>query len=233
MKMALVLLGMLSTSLGVTIMPLAAQSIGAKVRDLISTGRVQAEVLEMWAPPRLTALSQTLQQAIQNDPSWWQGHVRNTEPGKPLAYDPKFGISQAEYNEFLVLTDSVRMLPARTVELLIESTNGGWRFGNASAVAGLRGIEIDTLRNQVHSPFGDLFTAAPIAESEGQRATGPWGGPRWNRETVDTLTLDGTVAQFAVGKHRETGRTVVYYDAKSMASGQLTGRESVFLLLLH
>ena len=211
----------------------SAQSVGADLHGLLTIGRANAEVLELWSPPQLAILSQRLQQAVQKDPSWWQEHVRRAEPGEPLAYDPKLGLTEAEYREFLMLADSVQMKPVRTVEVVIERSRAGWRFANSTAVAALRGIEIDTVRNQVHSPFGDLVRAAPITASEGQRATGPWGGPRWNLEAVDTLTLTGTVAQFAVGKHSETGRTVIYYDAKRMANGQLSARESLFLRFLQ
>jgi hypothetical protein len=210
-----------------------AQSLGAQLRGLLPRGRVTVEVLEMWSPPRLTVLTQRLQQAIQADPAWWQEHVRKGVPGEPLPYDAKLGLTEAEYRDFLALSDSVQMKTARTAEVVIESSQAGWRFGPASSIAALRNIEIDTVTNTVHSQFGDLGAADPITPSAEQRATGSWGGPRWNLEQVDTTTLTGTVAQFAVGKHTQTGRTIIYYDAKRMNRGQLSARESVFLRVLR
>jgi hypothetical protein len=212
---------------------LPAQSLGAQLRGLLPRGRVTVEVLEMWSPPRLTVLTQRLQQAIQADPAWWQEHVRKAVPGEPLPYDAKLGLTEAEYRDFLALTDSVQMKPVRTADIVIEPSPGGWRFGTASSIAALRNVEIDTVTNVVHSQFGDLGAADPITPGAGQRATGPWGGPRWNLEVVDTTTLTGTVAQFAIGKHTETGRTIIYYDAKRMNSGQLTARESLFLRVVR
>jgi hypothetical protein len=177
----------------------------------------------------MTALTQRMQQAIQADPTWWQEQVRQAVPGEPLPYHAKLGLTEAEYREFLALTDSVQMKPVRTAEVVIEASRTGWIFGTASSIAGLRNVEIDTITSVVHSPFGDLGAADPITPGAGQRATGPWGGPRWSLEVVDTTTLTGTVAQFAIGKHTQTGRTIIYFDAKSMKNGELSARESLFL----
>ena len=212
---------------------LSAQSPGTRLRALLPRGRITVEVLEMWSPPRMVLLTQRLQQAIQADPSWWQEHVRRGVPGEPLAYDARLGLTEPEYREYLALTDSMRMKPARTTDVIIEPSQSGWRFGAASSIPGLRGVEIDTIANVVHSPFGDLATADPIIARSTQRATGPWGGPRWNLDAVDTTTLSGAVAQFAIGKHAETGRTIIYYDAKKMEKGQLSARESLFLRVLQ
>jgi hypothetical protein len=122
------------------------------------------------------------------------------------------------------------MRPAATGTLHIESTPDGWRIGERSTIPALRGLQIDTIANVVRSSFGILEAADPIVPSDGQRATGRWGGPRWAVEALDASTITGTVATFAIGRLVATRQRVVYFDAKRAANGQITASESVFLL---
>jgi hypothetical protein len=211
----------------------SAQSVGTQARALLPKGPVTVDVLELWTPPRMNELRQRLRNAAQADPAWFQEHVRRAPPGQPLPYDPKLGLTEAEYKEFLRLADSVQMRAVRTETLVIEPIAAGWRFGPATTLSALRGLEIDTVANQVHSSFGNLAAASPIVPSPAQQATGRWGGPRWALEAVDSLTRTGTRAAFAVGKHESTGRTVIYFNAQRVASGQLTSQESLFLRFTH
>lgn len=204
-------------------------SVGAQARAVLSAGPIAVEVLEAWTPPRLNDLRVRLQRAAQADPAWFQEHVRRATPGEPLPYDRRLGLTEREYKDFLLLTDSIQMRPARTETLVIEPTAVGWRFGAATTLSALRGIEMDTVRNQVHSSFGDLLADDPITPGPAQRATGRWGGPRWSLESIDSSTRSGASAAFAVGKHESTGRTIIYFSAQRVTSGQLTTKESLFL----
>jgi len=210
----------------------SAQSVGAEVRPLLRRGTSKAEVLESWSPPRLRALNRRVQHAILSNKDWWRDQLAHTKPGEVVPYDPKLGLTPAEYGEFIRLAqDSVLMKPVRTVDVVIESVPSGWRFGKSNAVEGLRGVEIDTLKNQVHSEFGDLTAADPIKAGPNQRTTGPWGGPCWK---VNSLTEAGTgsVGKFAIGKLVGTGRTVIYLDARRMEKGRIEARENLFLRML-
>jgi hypothetical protein len=210
----------------------AAQSLGAEVQRLFPLGQVTVEVLQPSSPPRLASLTQQLQAAVQADPDWFREYALSAEGGQPLPYHPKLGLTEAEYREFLQLSDSVVMKPAGTVAIDVESVPFGWRFGEVSSLPALQGLEIDTVTNEVRSSFGTLAGASPITPSEEQRAPGPWEGPRWELEALDLDSETGTVATFAIGIHSATGRTVIYFDAKRVKDGHIVERESFFLLAL-
>lgn len=216
----------------VTATPAASQSVGATLRELLPTGSVRVEVLELWSPPRLGELTRKLQRAVRADPEWWQAHVRRALPGQPMPYDARLGLTEAEYRSFLQLSDSVQMRPARTDSLVLEAIPSGWRFAESTGLEILRGIEIDTVQGIVRSEFGDLSPSTPIEPSAAQKATGQWGGPQWRREEVDVATSTGTVASFAVGRHA-TGHTIIYFDGRQAEHGQMTTRASVFLRLMR
>ena len=206
-----------------------AQSIGSQVRELLSAGDLQVELLELWTPPRLGVLTEKLQTAARDDPAWFRAHAASAVPGEPLPHHPKLGLSEAEYREFLALSDSLQMRPAATGILEVESIPNGWRIGERSTISALRGLQIDTVANVVHSSFGVLASADPIAPSDAQRATGRWGGPRWALEALDASTVTGVVAMFAIGRLSDSKQRVVYFDAKRAQQGQVTAKESVFL----
>jgi hypothetical protein len=155
--------------------------------------------------------------------------VKKARPGEPLAYDQRLGLTEKEYREFLTLSDSGQMRPARTARVVIESVGVGWRFGQSTELAGLRGLQVDTVKNEVRSPFGALPPTTRIQPSPGQRATGPWGGPQWKLEALNLNTITGTTASFAVGRQQLTGHTLIYFDAKRAENGQIVARESLFL----
>lgn len=211
----------------------SAQSVGAEVRPLLRQGTSKAEILELWAPPRLAKLTKRVQHGILANKVWWREQVVRLKPGEVMPYDPKFGLTPAEYQEFLTLQqDSVVMKPVKTVDVVIESTPGGWRFGKATGVEGLRGVEIDTLKNQVHSPYGDLPASDPIKAGPNQKTTGPWAGPCWKIDAITGQPGSGSSAKFAIGKLVDTGRTVIYYTARKVDKGQTGEHENLFLRVL-
>jgi hypothetical protein len=55
--------------------------------------------------------------------------------------------------------------------------------------------------NLVVTPFGELRATAPIAASARQQVTGPWGGPRRARESIDSASGTGMSASVAIGRH--------------------------------
>jgi hypothetical protein len=208
-------------------------SVGAEVRPLLHRGTLKAEMLELWGPPRLARLTKRVQHGILANKDWWRAQVARLKIGQVMPYDSKFGLTPAEYREFLTLQqDSVVMKPTKTVDLVIESTPGGWRFGKSTDVEGLRGVEIDTLKNQVHSPYGDLPASDPVKAGPNQKTTGPWGGPSWKLEAVTGQPANGTEARFAIGKLVDTGRTVIYYTARKVDKGQTGEHENLFLRML-
>ena len=199
-------------------------TIGRQLSDLMRPGTVRAEVLEMWAPARLTVLSAKLQEAARADPAWWRAHAAQRAPGQPLPYDTRMRLTEPEYRELLAMTDSVEMRPASQASIQIEGTASGWRLGPQTTVAELRGIELDTIADQVRTSFGALTSRTTIEPSDAQRAIGRWSGVQWRREEMNEDGADGMTAQLAVGRLEASGHTLLFFDAKRWHAGQATSR---------
>jgi hypothetical protein len=199
-------------------------SVGTFLRPLMPAGIVQAEVLQMWAPPRLTMLSTKLQDAAKADPGWWRAHVASATPGQPLPYDTRMGLTEGEYREFLTMTDSVVMRPSGEASIQIEETSAGWRVGAETTIPELRGIELDTIADLARTSFGTLNTRSSVSPSEAQRATGRWAGIQWRREEVSPDGRTGISARLAVGRLEASGQTLLFLEGKRIEDGRATPR---------
>ncbi len=211
--------------------PAAGQSNGAQLRALLPQREVEAQVLALWSPPRLAELSGRLQRAAQADPAWWRSHAQQAQPGKPLPYDPRMGMTAEEYASLLAMNDSVQMRPAATFTLRLQGTPTGWRFPADAAVPALANVEIDTVADVIRTPFGALPARGAIKPSAAQKATGPWGGPQWKTDALPDGATSGTIGTFAVGRLEATGQTLVYFDAREVANGQVAGRSTTMVRL--
>ena len=195
------------------------------MRRLLPTGKLRAEVMELAAPPRMAELSSRLQAAVRRDPAWWTAHVQAARPGEPLAYDTRLGLTEAEYREFLALGDSLRIRPVAPVELQFTAAPGGWRLEGGTSLPELQGIVIDTLTWELQTPLGKATAVKVITANTNQQATGPWDGVQWQRTDTSIVTTgSGTAITFALGRLRDSGRVLLYYDAKQAAGGALTAR---------
>ena len=187
------------------------------------------QIMEVAPPPRLTELSARLQAAVRRDSAWFVSHVRAARPGEPLPYDPRLGMTELEYREFLALSDSMRLRVAGEATLRVSAIPRGWRIDADSSLPDLRAIEIDTVTGEVHTPMGTAGSATRITASERQRTTGPWDGLQWRREELSSLPVSGTSVTFALGRLRDSGRVLLYYDARRVSNGALTGRATRIL----
>ncbi|MGH7720162.1 MAG: hypothetical protein ACREON_15135 [Gemmatimonadaceae bacterium] len=206
-----------------------AKVAGEAIAQLLPNGTVVADVMDIAAPPRLGELSARLQAAARRDPNWWAAHVKAARPGEPLAYDARMGLSEAEYRDLLALTDSMRIRPVARAELRVSAAPRGWRLEGGPTLPELQGIEIDTVAGEVSTPMGNAGGVKPITANENQRATGPWDGIQWRREDPSLTSGSGMTITFALGRLRESGRVLLYYDAKRATGGAIAARATRIL----
>ena len=116
------------------------------LREVIPEGPVQVDVMQLGLPRRAVEIVQRLEAHLAEHPEWWSEHVRSAPEGEPIPYDPRMGISEAEYLEFLELAS------AGTLNKVGEATlDFQWvssrrvRLGAEGELAALNGIEIDVV----------------------------------------------------------------------------------------
>jgi hypothetical protein len=202
-----------------------------RVAQLLRTGAADVDVMQMTAPAPYSELTARFADALRRDPEWFAAYVRAAPEGKPLPYHPRLGLNEAEYRQMLALTDSMRLRAVGVAAIIVHSTARGWRFDGGSALPDLTGIEIDTTAGLVRTPFGQVPGPAVQHATDNQKVTGPVDRLVWKHEALSQDMRDGVSIDFSLGRLRESGRTLLYYDAKRVVGGALTGRVSRMLLM--
>jgi hypothetical protein len=202
-----------------------------RVTQLLRAGAADVDVMELAAPAPYAELSARFVEALRRDREWSTEYVRAAPEGEPLPYHPRLGLSEAEYREMLALTDSMRLRSLGSAPLVVQATARGWRLDGDSTLPDLTGIEIDTVAGVVRTPFGEAPGPAMHPATPEQKVTGPVDRFVWKHKAFSADMRDGVSIDFSLGRLRESGRTLLYYDARRIAGGALTGRVSRMLLM--
>jgi hypothetical protein len=206
-------------------------ALADSARQLIPVGTIRVSVMDVAAPPRAQALMARLQAAVRQHPQWWLEYTReHARPGEPLPYHAKFGLPEAEYREMLALLNQLQLAEVGTAELVIRA-EGENRFvlDGGTGLPDLTGIVVDLEHGRVETPFGHTSTRNPVPASEEQRATGPWSGMSWKHEALTDGGRSGTLINFNLGRLQESGRGILYYDAKRVVDGTMQNRATRIL----
>lgn len=207
----------------------ADQRVGS-VRALMRVGEFRVDVLGTVHPPRMLELTTRFQAAMQRKPAFWQQYIRErARPGEPLPYDTAMGLSRPEYEELLRLAGETRTAKVSEATLTIRAVGENrYEINGGSELPELTGIVIDLGADQVRTAFGTSTERGVIEPSERQ-ATGPWAGVSWKHESLDASASEGSTFSFALGRLEGSRRGILYFDAKRMAAGRLTGRATRLL----
>ncbi|MDF3001823.1 MAG: hypothetical protein K0Q48_1942 [Bacillota bacterium] len=187
--------------------------IGTVNVDLMAMGLQNAEDSD-----RLTELMDKLQIGIAANPDWLSDYVQEYE-GKPLPYHPNFGLSQEEYEEYLSLSDHIKMYKSADGIIAIEKTDE--EQYKISQVEGLRlidNITIDLAKNTVSTNFGTCKYNGEVKASDQQIATGRWNGYSWILEDMADSSNYQSI-QFNLGQMEDTKKIIMYYQVR-LANGE-------------
>lgn len=184
------------------------------LREVIPQGPVQVDVMQLGLARRALELAQRLEANVAQHPQWWDEHVRSAPAGEPIPYDPRMGITEEEYAEFLDLASRSTLVKVGEATLDFEWTGSRRvRLGAEGELAALDGIEIDVVLQQARSRFGPLPERVEIDNTLETGPTGPWRGVQWSGEVVEPERSFGASVQLAIGRLSRDGRGILYYDA--------------------
>ena len=171
------------------------------------------EVDVMGAPPRLSELGDKLQSAMKEDPVRFFANLGQAQPGELLGpYDPSFGITQEEYEEFNRLVKTGTFVKVSTATLEVTQTDKIVRLDGGEELPELKGMEFDLERKSVKTPFGKLTDAKVVLAVDEQTATGRWNGFYWKTQTV----LPPAEVTVMLGKLEGSGRGLFAYRARGL-----------------
>ena len=190
-------------------------------RDVLVPGQITVDVMGMAIPKRAEELGQQFKKAIAKDPNWLLEHSKknkNRKPGEPLPYDKRMGLTEAEYNEFITMSKKMTMQKMKEVPLIITQKGEDiFVLDGGKELSDLTGIEIDLKQDQVQTPFG-VLTERSIINAPEHTALGAWNGVQWRLAQPES----NAVAKLAMGKLKQSGRCVIYYDVRKISPEEKT-----------
>ncbi|MCK9431962.1 MAG: hypothetical protein PHQ84_01780 [Candidatus Omnitrophica bacterium] len=179
------------------------------------------DIMVLGSNRRLQELAARIKESIGKDPQWYREYVNaNAGSSGPLPYNYKFGVSEAEYNEFLEAGTKLQMV--KSGESAVDFkwiSDSVVQISAAGELSDLNGIEIDLAGNRVKTSFGTLDIYSEINNTDSNSPVGPWTGVQWKLENIPSApgSVSGAVVKLALGRLTKSGRGILYFNVKEVS----------------
>ena len=185
---------------------------------LLPKGKYSADVLQLVAPKRFSELGEKLAKGMGESPLRLAKAMANRAPGEPLAYDPAFGLTEDELQEFIRLKDEMRLRKVGSSSLEIIRDSSGAITINLRDLSGKEEIlTIHPDRMDLDTSHGTFSEPIEALASEGQRITGPWNSYEWISRGGTFLT--GKNVSLCLGQIEESKNVLLIYRVKNVYTG--------------
>ncbi len=191
------------------VVPCAAWAGGPLDPYLPKDGRIQGHVMTLEVAPEDQALDRRFRLAVQNNMDWFKKYVTGNKPGQPLPYDPRMGVTKAQYEKIQHMTADFK--PAKAITITVrKGGDGSVAFGSdAPDAAGLKSVTFPPDDKAAETPYGALSIFNEIHQTDARAPIGVWNGVEW-AQMKDNGDAEPS-AKIAFGKRVPSGEGVMYY----------------------
>ena len=180
----------------------------------------KAQVMVLGAPEDVQAISDKVEAAQRADPDFFAAQRANAEPGEPIKYDERLGISEEEYQRLLEGATEVQLRSAGEAELSFSIDRVGLAVLEGLPISPPHNtLKYDMEQSTMYTPYGDLNILAKVAQEDVNAPTGPWDGYQWNLAQQESED-DYSYVAFAIGKLRNKPQNLIYYDVNISREGK-------------
>lgn len=205
----------------------ADPAMGKEIRAWLTPGTHAATLFGPVPPPRFLEIYKKVQEAAQRDPEWWKQKTASAQPGQPLPYDPKMGITPEEYSEMLELGKQPVLGPVGQASFTVKREGGKLTLDGGQALPELTGIQVDPANATVTTKFGVLSQEQKLDPSKTQTPLGQITGYRWARQP----TADSPGVAFLLGRFGDQPKGLIVYEMVQVgADGRPTGGGQYFMI---
>lgn len=167
-------------------------------------------------PPEIEKFIGKVETAAKKDPTWFREYTEAAEPGTPLPFHEKLGLTQEEYDEYTKLWEKRDFKSSEEVVLLLRKSFGDtWTVtatGDASVISTLR---YDPSEDSFRSPNGVLKRLEDISASPSS-ILGDWSGREWRFE--EETGLGKIKENLALGTYDEKPFGLIIYRIQELSS---------------
>lgn len=187
--------------------------------------------------PRFMVLSQKMQEAARKNPEQFLQLQKEAVASKNgLSYDPRMGLSKAEYEELQTLVEKrdMRVESSGSEEVVVSTVKGIIRFSTQGRLDILNSVWIDLSKNEAHIEEYTLPFVEKLSVDSSNNAYGTsWSGYKWeynspehvdftNMDMDKLKTLDMMQFKLIVGRLDSTGRTLIQIKGQQIERGVKT-----------
>ena len=185
---------------------------------------VKGAITVVVPPAELDKFVAKVEAAAAKEPEWFKEHSKKAAPGVPLPFDPKLGLTEAEYDEYLKLWDAREFKAVEAVVLqLKEASDGKWSITAAVGGGGKEGggslpistLKYDPEKDVFMSPNGILKRLEDVTADK-RSILGEWSGHEWRFE--EETSLGKTKENFALGKTGDGKFGLIVYRMQEISS---------------
>lgn len=198
--------------------------LAASLKDFLPKDGTKGEILQYGSNPEMQKISAKLQSAAQKDPVFFQNHMKSVGPGKPLVYDKRLGITEAELQK-LISSGPESFTLVKVGDGVFNQTKEGFS---------VKGPDSNTSFKTSVSNSGILAGEFPkpySAPEEFDNPKEPSGGLRglsFKVEEAKNTTpgaIEGYTSNLVVGRFYDKKNCVIYLDTKKVMKGAMVMRK--------
>lgn len=185
---------------------------------------------------RVNDIYQKYKSSIQKNREWYTEYSKKYL-GSKLPWDEKFGISKAEYDEFISSADKMVLTEKKKTMVSIEKEKDKVFTLRANQdLVLLNDLKIDTDKNCIYTSDGEFKFEGNVKASDGQKLTGRWNGGTWKLvfeelKDLNEINNDKTYGSISisVGQLEKTNETMIYYKERIVKHGQKYSGEEIVI----
>lgn len=191
-----------------------------EVLDYLPVGKlVKGATTVVLPPPELDKYVVKLEEAAQKNREWFEEYSKKFTPGVPLPYDPKLGLTEEEYKDYLDIWSKREFKSIDPIILqLKEGSDGRWSINAAVPKGGsspISTLKYDSEKDVFVSPNGTLKRLEDV-NADKNSILGEWTGHEWKFE--EETGLGETKENFAIGKTSDGKFGLLIYRMQEVSS---------------
>lgn len=184
---------------------------------LPKSGTISGHVVTFSVAPEDEAISRQFRHAVQDNMEWFKKAVTTNQPGKPLPYDRRMGVTQAQYEQLQHMKSAAHPGEAVKIEVKRAADGGVTLVPQDEAGAALKDIGFPPDEKEAKTPAGTLSIFNEIHQKDAAAPIGAWNGVEW----AEVATTDAKPnAKIAFGKREADGSGVMYYQVSPYTGHQ-------------
>jgi len=154
---------------------------------LIAKKVVKGDLVTVVPPEEIHAYLKKVDEASRKDPAWFQEHSKKARPGVPLPYDPKLGLTETEYAEYLKLWDARKFVSKAKLSIVLNDLGDDiWQLAVSGPGMPIRLLRYNAKDDAWKSTNGGLKRIKDINADE-RSILGGWRGKEWKLEKEDSF----------------------------------------------